>query len=193
MTTVLIHPFSSLLSAYGMGLADIRATRQQAIEEPLGDDVVRTIREVGGRLDEQAIGELEQQGVSADSVSVQGHAHLRYAGTDTTLPVLAYSIVPRIKDEVMTARGRPRPDGGLTVRSDELVARTLDGSRITAAMYLSEPDVARMTKDFEEAHRARFGFIDKPRRSWSRRCRGSGISDAEAQPGGRAAGPRRGA
>ena len=33
MTTVLIHPFSSLLSAYGMGLADIRATRQQAIEE----------------------------------------------------------------------------------------------------------------------------------------------------------------
>ena len=35
MTKVLIHPFSSLLSAYGMGLADIRATRQQAIEEPL--------------------------------------------------------------------------------------------------------------------------------------------------------------
>ncbi len=32
MTRVLIHPFSSLLSAYGMGLADIRATRQQAIE-----------------------------------------------------------------------------------------------------------------------------------------------------------------
>ena len=36
MTTVLIHPFSSLLSAYGMGLADIRATRQQAIEEAFG-------------------------------------------------------------------------------------------------------------------------------------------------------------
>src|SRR6266436_5087640 len=37
MTKVLIHPFSSLLSAYGMGLADIRATRQQAVEEPFGD------------------------------------------------------------------------------------------------------------------------------------------------------------
>jgi len=32
MTKMLIHPFSSLLSAYGMGLADIRATRQQAVE-----------------------------------------------------------------------------------------------------------------------------------------------------------------
>ena len=41
MTTVLIHPFSSLLSAYGMGLADIRATRQQAIEEPFGGEVAR--------------------------------------------------------------------------------------------------------------------------------------------------------
>src|SRR6478672_7368443 len=34
MTRVLIHPFSSLLSAYGMGLADIRASREQAIELP---------------------------------------------------------------------------------------------------------------------------------------------------------------
>ena len=41
MTRVLIHPFSSLLSAYGMGLADIRATRQQAIEEPFGEHGAR--------------------------------------------------------------------------------------------------------------------------------------------------------
>src|SRR5258707_7891366 len=37
MTKVLIHPFSSLLSAYGMGLADIPAQRPQAIEEAFGD------------------------------------------------------------------------------------------------------------------------------------------------------------
>ena len=35
ITTVLIHPFSSLLSAYGMGLADIAAQRGQGVEEPL--------------------------------------------------------------------------------------------------------------------------------------------------------------
>ena len=44
MTKVLIHPFSSLLSAYGMGLADIRATRQQAIEEPFGADALDVAR-----------------------------------------------------------------------------------------------------------------------------------------------------
>ena len=44
MTRVLIHPFSSLLSAYGMGLADIRATRQQAIELPFGAKALAAIK-----------------------------------------------------------------------------------------------------------------------------------------------------
>src|SRR5207249_2181049 len=52
MTKVLIHPFSSLLSAYGMGLADIRATRQQAVEEPFGKGALASIERIGGRLGE---------------------------------------------------------------------------------------------------------------------------------------------
>ena len=50
MTTVLIHPYSSLLSAYGMGLADIRATRQQAIEQPFGAKALGELNKIGGRL-----------------------------------------------------------------------------------------------------------------------------------------------
>ena len=46
MTTVLIHPFSSLLSAYGMGLADIRATRQQAIKEAFGGKSLASLNRI---------------------------------------------------------------------------------------------------------------------------------------------------
>ncbi len=53
MTTVLIHPFSSLLSAYGMGLADIRATRQQAIEEAFGAKSLATLNRIGKSLCER--------------------------------------------------------------------------------------------------------------------------------------------
>ena len=35
--TVLIHPYSGVLSAYGMGLADIRATRNRAVMKPVAD------------------------------------------------------------------------------------------------------------------------------------------------------------
>src|ERR1044072_2092416 len=58
MTKVLIHPFSSLLSAYGMGLADIRAPRHQAIEETFGDAVLASIAAVAGRLGEDARSEV---------------------------------------------------------------------------------------------------------------------------------------
>src|SRR5262249_54794321 len=63
MTTVLIHPFSSLMSAYGMGLADIRATRQKAIEEPLADAALISIADIGGRLAADAQSEIAGQGV----------------------------------------------------------------------------------------------------------------------------------
>src|SRR6202023_642604 len=54
MKTVLIHPFSSLLSAYGMGLADIRATRQQAIEESYGEAAKAAIAKAGEKLVKEA-------------------------------------------------------------------------------------------------------------------------------------------
>ena len=41
MTRVFIHPLAGVLSAYGMGLADVRALRQQAVETRLSDDGAR--------------------------------------------------------------------------------------------------------------------------------------------------------
>ena len=92
MTKVLIHPFSSLLSAYGMGLADIRATRQQAVEEPFGDAALASIARVGARLADDARREVVDQGVAAQAVEVFIRAHIRYAGTDTALVVPAFSL-----------------------------------------------------------------------------------------------------
>src|SRR5579862_5781379 len=70
MTTVLIHPYSSLLSAYGMGLAEIRATRQQAIEEAFGEEALATIDRVGTRLAADTRAEVVAQGVDASAVTV---------------------------------------------------------------------------------------------------------------------------
>jgi 5-oxoprolinase (ATP-hydrolysing) len=89
MTKVLIHPYSSLLSAYGMGLADIRATRQQAIEEPFGNAALKSLAAISGRLGEEARAEVIGQGLRESDVSVHVRAHIRYAGTDTPLDVNA--------------------------------------------------------------------------------------------------------
>jgi 5-oxoprolinase (ATP-hydrolysing) len=94
MTTVLIHPFSSLLSAYGMGLADIRATRQRAIEEPLGERAVAAIETIGTELGADARAELHGQGVPDAAITTHVRAHIRYAGTDTALLVTAFTAQP---------------------------------------------------------------------------------------------------
>ena len=92
MTRVLIHPFSSLLSAYGMGLADIRATREQAIELPFGDKALAAIKRIGARIGRQVKDEVAGQGVPLPKIKVIVRAHIRYAGTDTALVVTAGSL-----------------------------------------------------------------------------------------------------
>jgi len=87
MESVLIHPLSSLLSAYGMGLADIRSVRQQAIEETFGDKARKTLQTVSRRLARATIDEVTGQGVATNKITVHVRAHIRYAGTDTPLIV----------------------------------------------------------------------------------------------------------
>ena len=91
MTRVLMHPFSSLLSAYGMGLADIRATREQAIELPFGDKALKAIARIGAALGKETKAEVAGQGVPTGKIKIYVRAHIRYAGTDTALVVAAGS------------------------------------------------------------------------------------------------------
>ena len=106
VTSVLIHPFSSLLSAYGMGLADIRSVRQQAVEEPFTDRAREELWKVALTLSRDTIAEVLSQGVAADRIGVHVRAHIRYAGTDTALIVDAGTFHPS-----STGRGRSGKGG----------------------------------------------------------------------------------
>ncbi len=91
MTTVLIHPLSGLLSAYGMGLAEVRAARQAALDLELGE-AMEILPTVGARLAAACLDELAGQGFDAAAARVQVSAHIRYAGSDTTFEIPAYGL-----------------------------------------------------------------------------------------------------
>jgi 5-oxoprolinase (ATP-hydrolysing) len=84
MTRVYIHPLAGVLSAYGMGLAQVRAMHEKAVERPLdlGTDL---LEETASGLAAQCRGELEAQGAAVERV--ERRAHLKYDGTDTALVV----------------------------------------------------------------------------------------------------------
>ncbi|HLH92800.1 MAG TPA: hydantoinase B/oxoprolinase family protein [Xanthobacteraceae bacterium] len=146
MTKVLIHPFSSLLSAYGMGLADIRATRQQAMEEPFGPGVFEKIIDLGLRLASPAVREVEGQGPSRHEIVGHVRAHVRYAGTDTALEVPAFPF-----EGSYFSSG----DDGIF----DLTVGDMRTPQAAAAGALTKKE-AELKSAFEALHKARFGFID---------------------------------
>jgi 5-oxoprolinase (ATP-hydrolysing) len=89
MKNILLHPMSGLLSAYGMGLADIRATRQKALGVDLDADAPAELQRLGAELATECVAELTAQGVEEQVITKHLRAHIRYAGTDTVLSVEA--------------------------------------------------------------------------------------------------------
>jgi len=87
METILVHPLSGLLSAYGMGLAPIRASRERSLEVALDEHAMHTIEGLAYELGSAATEELLDEGVEHDDIAIESFVHLRYAGTDTALPV----------------------------------------------------------------------------------------------------------
>jgi 5-oxoprolinase (ATP-hydrolysing) len=139
MTKVLIHPFSSLLSAYGMGLADVRATRQQAIEEPFGAKSLAALKRIGGELGKVAKDEVAGQGVAAGKIEVIVRAHIRYAGTDTALIVDAGSLASMKSAFERAHRAR----FGFVDRSKKLVIEAVSVEAIGGGAKFREPTLKR--------------------------------------------------
>jgi len=87
MTHVLVHPLAGVLSAYGMGLADVRELREHAIEAVLDQSMVNKLDRVLAELGRDAAAHVHRQGISRDMVTLLRRVHLRYEGTDTALIV----------------------------------------------------------------------------------------------------------
>ncbi|MDF1488182.1 hydantoinase B/oxoprolinase family protein [Tessaracoccus caeni] len=87
MRTVLVPPMAGVLSALGMGLADVTAMREQSVEERLTDGLMPGLADAASRLEEAARSELRDEDVPDERIVTIRRAHLRYDGTDTPVPV----------------------------------------------------------------------------------------------------------
>ncbi|MET7800158.1 hydantoinase B/oxoprolinase family protein [Streptomyces decoyicus] len=96
--TVLVPPLAGVLSAYGIGVADATAMREQAVEAEFTDPgAVGRVHEVCEALAGATRRELLDDGVPDESVSTRARVLIRYAGTDSAIGV------PLADAETMTA------------------------------------------------------------------------------------------
>jgi 5-oxoprolinase (ATP-hydrolysing) len=87
MTTVFIHPLAGVLSAYGMGLADLRVMREQAVEAILDDALMPKLDAQLEALARDGMDEMRRQGLPDPQIEVQRKLHLKYEGTDSILVI----------------------------------------------------------------------------------------------------------
>ena len=87
MRTVLLHPLAGVLSAYGMGLADFRALKEQALELPWETASESSLCECLQNLEDQGRSALQAQGLANLKIKSVWQLLLRFQGTDSSLPV----------------------------------------------------------------------------------------------------------
>lgn len=138
MTRVLIHPHSGILSAYGMGLADIRASRQQGIVKRLETPLLADLSDLQAGLTKQTLDELAKQGISGSDAGITTRLYLRYEGTDTSLPVLLRSISEMIADFEVAHKKQ----FGFVTGDKPVVVEALEVEAVGGGADVREPDHA---------------------------------------------------
>ncbi|MBG1260978.1 hydantoinase/oxoprolinase family protein [Nostoc commune] len=84
MKKIFLHPYAGVLSAYGMGLADVRAIREAGVEQPLTQALIPKLQQLMEYLETQAISGINEANAQAEIVQ---KLNLKYEGTNSTLTV----------------------------------------------------------------------------------------------------------
>ncbi|HRW28343.1 MAG TPA: hydantoinase/oxoprolinase family protein, partial [Emcibacteraceae bacterium] len=82
---IFLHPLAGVLSAFGMGLADLRAIREQTVERNLSTENQEDFQKISKELTEKAEANLRSQ--SIEKIETISKFHIKYCGSDSTLEV----------------------------------------------------------------------------------------------------------
>ena len=139
MTRVLIHPFAGVLSAYGMGLAELRALREAQVDGPLDDPRAEGI---AATLAAEAAAELAAQ--ASGDPQIVTRAHLRVTGSHQTLDVAfgAPSAMARDFAAAHHARFGFAPTSGALVIDMITVEAVLESGESPASFPPADTDAA---------------------------------------------------
>jgi 5-oxoprolinase (ATP-hydrolysing) len=130
MTQIFLHPYAGVLSAYGIGLADVRSLKEKAVELELTATAIPTLRAHLDGLAAAGQVDILEQGVDPVQIQVLHQVHLRYQGTDSAL-LVAFGSLAEMRSQFEQAYqqryGFVLPDKPLIVEavSVEAIGHTL--------------------------------------------------------------------
>ncbi|MEE2699041.1 MAG: hydantoinase B/oxoprolinase family protein [Pseudomonadota bacterium] len=146
---IFIHPFAGILSAYGIGLADIRAIREKTIETPIENGsykpLQKSLKRMMKSLEKEAVAEISEQGITSANTKIVRQAHLRYEGTDSYLSVPFDQPKKMIENFEKIHKKRY----GFSVPERSFVVEAITLEAIGLSTVFSEPEVLSEQKYIE--------------------------------------------
>jgi len=121
MQHILLHPLAGILSAWGMGQADVKCRRTASVLKPLNEQSHSELAELIWALSEETREHVQCQGIAEhliDDPVVE--LELRYVGTESVLPVSVGSIEQcrrQFEEAYQRQFGYTRPDRLIEIAS----------------------------------------------------------------------------
>lgn len=139
MERILVHPLAGVLSAYGIGIADVKAIRETSWLRPLGEDFSAALAE----LEKRACEVLIEQGVHHAKVELDRRARLRTVGSDTTLEIAVAPLEQMQRNFAELHRKRfGYVEEGVDVIVDALVVEAIARTEANVALPAAEREAA---------------------------------------------------
>ena len=87
ISKVFLHPFAGVLSAYGMGLAEVRSLAQRQFNKPLAAENCRAAAEAAEEMAAKGAKDVAAQGSAGSRTATVKQAMLRYSGSHQIIEI----------------------------------------------------------------------------------------------------------
>lgn len=146
IATILIHPLAGVLSAYGMGLAEVSVLRELAVEKPLRRGVISFLKQNFEKLEQNAFKEIKKQELGDQKLTTKRQVHMRYLDSDTVLIVEFNTIISMRRQFT----DQHRQKFGFASTKKPLVVESISIETIVVAEEMVEPDEEKKQRSGNE-------------------------------------------
>lgn len=137
---IFIHPYAGVLSAYGIGLADIRILREKAIEAYLTEDLIPQLERQLQELIVECQTELKQQQTKdRGEIGILRKVHLKYEGTDASL-IINFDDVTKMRQQFEQIHQQRY---GFVAENKQLIVEEVSAELICPTKTSQEPIIKR--------------------------------------------------
>jgi 5-oxoprolinase (ATP-hydrolysing) len=137
MSQIFLHPLAGVLSAYGIGLADVRSLKERAIEQPLTPEVLPDLQQQLDHLATAGAADLDAQDIAQSDRQLLCYVHLRYVGTDSAMRV-EFASVAAMRSRFEAAYQQRY---GFTMPNKDLVVEAVSVEAIGQTAVPPEPEL----------------------------------------------------